>query len=42
MNVLDEKSLTSECFENIRARLFGENVALPKYREKNILRKLFN
>ncbi len=41
-HVLDEKSLTSECFENIRARLFGENVALPKYREKNILRKLFN
>lgn len=41
-HVLDEKSLTSDCFENIRARLFGENVALPKYREKNILRKLFN
>ncbi len=41
-HVLDEKSQTRECFEVIRSRLMGENVSLPKYREKNLLKKLFS
>lgn len=39
--VMDESSLTHECFKQILATFLGEPIQIPKYRTKNFLQKLF-
>lgn len=39
---LNEKSMTHICMKHISAALLGETACLPKYKEKNLLRKLFD
>lgn len=40
--VFNEKSMTYICMKHICQTLLGESVQLPKYKEKNILRKLID
>ena len=41
-SIQNSNGMSSACFEAIKDRLLGLNVAIPKYREKSILRKIFN
>lgn len=39
---LNGHSMSGECLEVIKDRLLGLNVSIPKYREKNFFKKIFN